>query len=188
MRLKNYSEKMKEAHAFLGASKYSWLNYSEDRLIQVYKNHKAVLEGTKKHEFAAECIRMKQKLEKKKKTLNMYVNDAIFFGMSPEVILMYSDNCFGTADALFFDENEGFLRIHDLKTGSTPAKMEQLYIYDALFCLDYDIRPKDIQIENRIYQFNDKKIVTPSSDIILPIMDKIVRYDAIINNLKDQEE
>ena len=47
--------------------------------------------------------------------------------MTPEQILYYSDNCFGTADAILFRNN--FLRIHDLKTGKIPAHMEQLEIY-----------------------------------------------------------
>ena len=29
------------------------------------------------------------------------------------------------------------LRIHDYKSGITPAKMDQLMIYAALFCLEY---------------------------------------------------
>ena len=33
-------------HAFLGASKYYWLNYDEDKLIQSYMNSLAVQKGT----------------------------------------------------------------------------------------------------------------------------------------------
>ena len=98
----------------------------------------------------AQCIMLNQKLPKSKQTLNMYVNDAIGFKMTPEQILYYSDNCFGTADAILFRNN--FLRIHDLKTGKIPAHMEQLEIYAALFCLEYKVKPADIEMELRIYQ------------------------------------
>ena len=140
-------------HAFLGASKYHWLNYDRDRLVDAYLSNQAKERGTRLHAFAAECIELKQKLPKSKKTLNAYVNDAIGFRMTPEVVLYYSPNCFGTADAIMFDD--GVLRIHDLKTGTVPAHMEQLYIYDALFCLEYDIDPVTIRFENRIYQSDD---------------------------------
>lgn len=75
-----------------------------------------------------------QKLPRLNKTLNAYVNDAIGYKMIPEQILFYSDNCFGTADAIVF--RNGLLRIHDLKTGVIPAHMEQLEVYAALFCLE----------------------------------------------------
>lgn len=187
MDFNRHSDRLKEAHAFLGASKYSWLNYDEEKLIQTFMNQQAVQKGTELHKLAADMIRLGVKPEKRKKTFNMYVRDAIGFHMTPEVVLMYSDNCFGTADAINFLENKGFLRIHDLKTGSTPAKMEQLRIYAALFCLDYDIRPKDIEMELRIYQSNDYKIETPTAEVILPIMDKIVRFDDIINDLRQED-
>lgn len=173
-------------HAFLGASKYSWLNYDDEKLIQTYCNFKAVKLGTELHDIAAQCIRHRIKLAKVKKTLNMYVNDAIGFRMKPEVVLMYSDNCFGTADAICFRKNT--LRIHDLKTGSVPAKMDQLGIYAALFCLEYDIRPGDIDIELRIYQNDDFDICTPGAEVISPIMDKIKHFDELLNKLKTEEE
>ena len=122
-------------HALLGASNYHWLNYDADRLTNAVLNYQAKERGTRLHAFAAECIDLKQKLPKNKKTLNTYVNDAIGFRMDTEQVLYYSDNCYGTADAISF--NDGFLRIHDLKTGAVPAHMEQLYIYAALFCLEY---------------------------------------------------
>lgn len=111
-------------HALLGASNYHWLNYDADRLTNAVLNYQAKERGTRLHAFAAECIDLKQKLPKNKKTLNTYVNDAIGFRMDTEQVLYYSDNCFGTADAISF--NDGFLRIHDLKTGAVPAHMEQL--------------------------------------------------------------
>jgi hypothetical protein len=172
-------------HAFLGASKYHWLNYDEDKLISSYENYNAAQRGTVLHDFAAQCIRLGQKLPRSGKTLNMYVNDAIGYRMTPEQVLWYSENCFGTTDAICFRDR--FLRIHDLKNGVTPAHMEQLLIYAALFCLEYDIKPQDIQTELRIYQSNDILIANPTADDILPIEDKIVRFDRIIRDLKERE-
>ena len=60
-------------------------------------------------------------------TLLPFVNDAIGFRMYPEIILYYSINCFGTTDAIIFDEFNKILRIHDFKSGITPAKMDQLF-------------------------------------------------------------
>ena len=169
-------------HALLGASNYHWLNYDADRLTNAVLNYQAKERGTRLHAFAAECIDLKQKLPKNKKTLNTYVNDAIGFRMDTEQVLYYSDNCFGTADAISF--NDGFLRIHDLKTGAVPAHMEQLFIYDALFCMEYHVKPKDILIENRIYQNDDVLIETPTADIIDPIIEKIKEFDKIIADLR----
>lgn len=175
-------------HAFLGASKYHWINYDEERLIDSYSKHLATLKGTRLHDFAAECIRLGQRLPKSKQTLNLYVNDAIGFRMTPEQPLYYSDNCFGTADAISFDKRKNFLRIHDLKTGVTPAHIEQLRVYAALFCLEYNKKPGNIGMELRLYQFDDYIIDEPTASDILPIMDKIITYDKIINNMKIEED
>ena len=142
-----------DQHAFLGASKYHWLNYDENKVADTYLKMLAVQRGTELHEFAAQCIKLGQKLPKSEKTLNRYVNDAIGYKMNPEQILYYSNNCFGTADSICFRNN--FLRIHDLKTGKIPAHFEQLEIYAALFCLEYDQKPAEIDMELRIYQNND---------------------------------
>ena len=172
-------------HAFLGASKYHWINYSEEKIAESYSNFLATQRGTVLHDFAAQCIRLGQKLPKSNKTLNMYVNDAIGYKMVPEQVLYYSDNCFGTADAISFRGN--LLRIHDLKTGVIPAHMEQLEIYAALFCLEYKFKPSDIEIELRIYQSDEILCHKPTSEDIVPIMDKIITFDKIIGNIKEQE-
>lgn len=172
-------------HAFLGASKYHWINYDVEKLESTYLRHLATLRGTELHDFASQCIRLKVKLQKSKKTLNLYVNDAIGFRMKPEQVLYYSPNCFGTADAIAFDEKANFLRIHDLKTGEIPAHMEQLMIYAALFCLEYNKKPHELSgIELRIYQSNDIVIFIPEPDKISEIMEKIVIFDNQINKLK----
>lgn len=184
MNFNNHS-RLEGQHAYLGASKYHWINYTEEKIAATYLNHLASEKGTILHEFAAQCIRLGQKLPKSQKTLNMYVNDAIGYKMVPEQILYYSENCFGTADTISFRKN--FLRIHDYKSGVTPAKMEQLLIYTALFCLEYDIKPGEIEIELRIYQNDEVKYHNPTADEILPIMDKIIRFDKIIDKIKHEE-
>lgn len=173
-------------HAFLGASKYHWINYDADKLVDSYSKFQATLNGTILHDFACQCITLGQKLPKSQKTLNMYVNDAIGFKMKPEQVLYYSDNCFGTADAIIFRNN--LLRIHDLKTGVTRAHMEQLEIYAALFCLEYNKKPSDIDMELRIYQNNEILVHNPTVEDILPIMDKIITFDKIIDKMKIEGE
>jgi len=174
------------SHAFLGASKYSWLNYSVDKLKETYINMLAKQRGTEYHAFAAQCIKLKETLPRKHKTLNMYVNDAIRYRMTPEQVLFYSYNCFGTADAIAFKKN--FLRIHDLKTGTTPASLHQLEIYASLFCLEYGYKPGKLEgIELRIYQNDDILIANPEADVIAPIMDTIVTFDKIIDEIKESE-
>lgn len=168
-------------HALLRASNYHWLNYDADRLTNAVLNYQAKERGTRLHAFAAECIDLKQKLPKNKKTLNTYVNDAIGFRMDTEQVLYYSDNCYGTADAISF--NDGFLRIHDLKTGAVPAHMEQLYIYAALFCLEYGYHPKDIRIELRIYQNDEVWVENPTEEEISPVIAKIKEFDPIITDI-----
>lgn len=140
-------------HAFLGASKYHWINYDEAKLVESFSRFRAAEQGTVLHEFAAQCIRLGQKLPKSKKTLNMYVNDAIGYRMTPEQPLFYSENCFGTPDTISFRNN--LLRIHDFKSGVVPAHMEQLMIYAAFFCLEYHVDPGDIETELRIYQSDE---------------------------------
>lgn len=170
-------------HAFLSASNYHWLNYDDERLKQNWLNHQAIERGTKLHDLAKRCIEMGVSLPKGKKTLNNYVNDAIGYRMKPEVLLYYSDNCFGTADAICFRNN--VLRIHDLKTGVTPADMRQLKIYSALFCMEYGYKPNEIDIELRIYQNNDVLVEKPEAKDILSVMKRIVDSDKIICSLKD---
>lgn len=171
-------------HAFLSASKYHWINYDTDRLISAYNNFKAKERGTRLHEFACEAIKLGVKLSNGKRTLNRYVNDAIGFGMTPELILYYSDNCFGTADAISFDGET--LRIHDLKTGQVPASFRQLEIYTALFCLEYDVNPSEIDIYLRIYQSDEVLEETPELDDILAIMETIIEFDRVLDGLRKE--
>lgn len=182
----NNHSNLEGQHAFLGASKYHWINYDEAKVADSYSTFLATQKGTELHEFAAQCIKLGQKLPKSQKTLNMYVNDAIGYKMHPEQPLYYSPNCFGTADSIIF--RNGLLRIHDLKTGAIPAHMEQLEIYAALFCLEYKYKPSDIDIELRIYQSNEILVHNPTAEDIVPIMDKIITFDKVISKIQTEEE
>ena len=181
----NRHSNLQGLHAFLGASKYSWLNYDDERLRAVWKNAEATKRGTELHDLAAKCIKLNQRLPRTDKTLNMYVNDAIGYKMTPEQPVFYSENCFGTCDAISFRKNQ--LRIHDLKTGTTPAHMEQLLIYASLFCLEYGIQPSTIDIELRIYQSDEIIGYIPESEEIVHIMDKIIHFDNLIKEMKAEE-
>ena len=181
----NKHSNLEGQHAFLGASKYHWINYSEEKVADAYAKFLATQRGTMLHAFAAQCILLGQKLPRSQKTLNMYVNDAIGFKMTPEQILYYSPNCFGTADAISFRNN--MLRIHDLKTGEAATHMEQLMVYAALFCLEYNVKPSEIEMELRIYQYDQVLFHNPTVADILPIMDKIVTFDRVINKIREEE-
>ena len=173
---------LKDKHSFLSPSNYSWLNYDEDKLTERYLNHLAVQRGTALHKLAEDHINLHISMPRTKKTLDRYVNDAIGYGMDAEIPLEYSKNAFGTTDAILFKKD--FLRIHDLKTGVTPASIKQLYIYAALFCLEYKVKPGEINMELRIYQNDDIMFANPTAEDILPIMDKIKTFDKIIEELK----
>ena len=177
------------SHAFLSASKYHWVNYDEQKLIDVYSKYRAAQKGTDLHDLAAKLIQLGVKLPKTNKTLNLYVNDAIGYKMSTEMTLFYSENCFGTADAICFRKVDGrmFLRIHDLKTGVSPASIKQLEIYAALFCLEYHEDPNDIGCELRLYQSDEVLVHEPETEEILYIMQKIKDFDRRIQELKQGE-
>ena len=169
-------------HAFLSASNYHWLNYDQEKLATVYQNAQAARRGTELHEFAHRAENLGIKLPRSNKTLNMYVNDAIGYRMTTEQILYYSDNSYGTTDAIAF--RKAFLRIHDLKTGLIPGSMHQLEIYAALFCLEYGIKPGEIEMELRIYQSDEILVSVPELDVIAHIMSKIVVFDRFLESLK----
>ena len=115
----------------------------------------------------------------------MYVKGALGFKMISEQILVYSENCFGTADAIKFDMKKMHLRIHDLKTGITKASMHQLEVYAAIFCLEYGFKPSEITIELRIYQNDNIEIYEPEVHDITQIMDTIVTFDKRIEEMKE---
>lgn len=171
-------------HAFLGASKSSWLRYDDNKVVKTYRNVRAAAIGTKLHEIAAEHILLKLPFGENAGTVGMFVNDAIRYNMKPEQVLYYSPYAFGTADAISFDEEQELLRIHDLKTGEGPTKFEQLEIYAALFCLEYNMRPT-INMQLRIYQNEAVRSHVPDADDIRDVMARIVHFSDILN-LEDQ--
>ena len=65
--------------------------------------------------------------------------------------------------------------------------MEQLEIYAALFCLEYKVKPGDIEMELRIYQNNEILYHNPTAEDIVPIMDRIIAFDKVIKRIREQE-
>lgn len=207
----NDHSNLEGTHAFLGASKWHWLNYDEDTLCERYKNLYSQALGTALHELAKRLITVRMKLAETDRKLvvfhllssgipafafdidfifpnfKAYVNDAIGFRMDPEVILFYSYNCYGTADAIYFKNN--FLRIHDYKSGTTPTDIKQVLLYAGIFCLEYkdQIKFNELQIELRIYQGNQVKIHKPSREEISWVIDKIISSDKIVKHVREME-
>lgn len=190
-------------HAVFGASQYAWLNYDENKLIDRYLASYASKLGTTLHEYARQRITHSLKMTKFDsyavvnfllendipkdiididgilETIVPYVNDAIKYRMDPEIVLYYSDYFYGTTDCIGFNEKSKTLRIHDYKSGIIPAKMEQLLIYAALFCLEYGFKPDSINVELRIYQNGTFLVHNPEANEIEEIMEKI-RIDNLI--------
>lgn len=173
-------------HAFLSASKYHWINYDDEKLEATFRTALAAQRGTEMHELGYRLIKMGVKLPESRKTINQYVNDAIGFRMTPEVVLFYSTNAFGTADCISFDAETNMLRIHDLKTGTTRTSEHQLEIYAALFCLEYGYRPSELDIELRIYQNDDVQIYIPTLEDLTHIIDRIVTFDKYIDRIREE--
>lgn len=178
---------LRGTHAFLSPSQYAWVNYDEPKLAERIESNNAITRGTRLHEYAEIAISEHIRQPRTHATLNEYINDAIGFQMTPEVTLFYSKWIYGTADAISFrkeskvSKDKPVLRIHDLKTGKHPAKLTQLEIYAALFCLEYQMIPAEMEIVLRIYQFDDILEGHPTSEDIIPIMDKIRRFSKIID-------
>ena len=172
-------------HAFLAPSRPHWLNYSEDKLDRVFTTQQAAARGDRLHKLAHSLIDERVRLPEEPKTLNMYVNDGIGFRMKTEVPLFYSVNAFGHADTISFRKMT--LRISDLKTGVHEAKVKQLEIYAALFCLEYRESPFDIEMELRIYQNNLCREYIGDPDTIFRIMERIKEFDKRINLLREEE-
>lgn len=181
----NAHRNLEGLHAPFSASRSSWLRYDDEKAREVYSNKKATEQGTILHAWAKSTIDLGIKQPKSKKTIYSYVNDAIGYRMNTEVVLFYSERFFGTADAICFRNN--FLRIHDLKTGKSPVTMEQLKVYAALFCLEYRMKPAEIEIELRVYQNDDILYENPDPDQIAHIMDRIVHLDKLLEKMEREE-
>lgn len=173
-------------HAFLSPSSFHWLNYNDQKLEARFYAAKSARRGSDLHELARNAIRLGVKIDKRSNpSLATYVADALAYKMRCEQPLYYSDNCFGTADAISFRRNK--LRIHDLKTGITKTSFKQLEVYAALFCLEYGIDPDSIEIELRIYQREDIDVVFPMAETIVQIMETIVDFDRQLETIKGDD-
>ena len=206
---------LKGKHATFAPSNPSFLNYglepeNEDIIFQRFAAQYGSTIGTITHDFAAERIFYNQKLHKTNKSdllikllkagvppivINMdyiyanlipYVNDAISFRMDPEVILKYSDDCFGTTDTICYRDKE--LRIHDLKTGRSTVHMDQLLSYAALFFLEYKAAPESTSTVLRIYQASDILEDHPEPERIRAAMNQIVELDKKVKKWKAEDK
>ena len=176
---------LKNWHAEFSASQPHWLRYDDETLLLRHENNRAAEMGTRLHAWAKETIDLKIKQPRSKKTLPSYVNDAIGFDMTTEVTLVYSEYFGGTADAICFDGK--VLRIHDLKTGVTPAKMDQLMVYAAVFCLEYGVKPETIETHLRIYQNDEILYHDPASEEIREIMNIILHHNKVLSRADAKE-
>lgn len=184
----NQHRNLSGLHAPFSPSQSSWLRYSDEKAVEVLNNRRAAELGTRLHQWAKDTIDLGIKQPRSDKTLYAYVNDAIGFQMSTEVVLYYSDRFFGTADAISF--RKGVLRIHDLKTGKIgkiESHIEQLEIYAAFFCLEYKVKPGDIKIELRVYKNNEIVCHEPTAEEIVPIMDHIIHLNKILEQHEREE-
>ena len=204
----NRHPELQGQHTFLSPSKYAFLRKTDEELVASYYNSFATTVGTATHAFAAECIRQRHELLEgdwrhlefellRQKipasafdvdfifpTLMSYVNDCVELRMDAEIGLKYSDLCAGTADAILFRRKR--LRIHDLKTGTSPAKIDQLMGYAALFFLEYGYKPESTHTELRIYQSGDIFVCEPTPDEVREVMETIVHADSVLQKLKEE--
>lgn len=202
----NKHSELEGKHALFGASKHSWLNYDDEQLVRSYISSFAQPIGTLVHDYAKDKISYRQPMEDNRSERNAlmlhllkngipyhviptenlfynlmpYVNDAIGFKMTPEQVLYYSEYSFGTADAISYGRN--VLRIHDLKTGATPASMDQLMVYAAWFFLEYkkEVNFQKSRTELRIYQNQEVIVHTPTNKEISDVMEKVIHGAMVI--------
>lgn len=172
-------------HATFGASKYAWVDYDDDKMERVFLAAQEAKRGVDLHALAHEAIRLRVKQEENT-TLGLYVNDGIGFKMTCEQTLFFSDDFYGTADTISFRNEK--LRISDLKNGVTPVKVTQLKIYAGLFCLEYGVKPFDIDMEFRIYQNNEVELYEGDADEIFHIMDRIITGNKLLKEIRKELE
>ena len=207
----NDHKQLEGKHAFLGASNFHWVNWNDQIFENRYYSQFSTTIGTAIHALAHDCILNRTKLNKHDRHLieitlyhayipkdaydpddiliNLipFVNDAIGYHMSSEILLYYNNYCFGTCDAISFNEKERILRIHDLKTGTTTAHMEQLLIYAALFCLEYHKNPHQFKTELRIYQNFNIVVEEPDANDIETFMNLIQERSQTIMSYLERE-
>lgn len=208
----DHSRDFPSDHALLSPSKGFWVDYDSEKMFNYICSSYASTIGTLIHELAAKLITNKIKVTRNeaRKMITLYllenkiprfiidaeryvnnfvayVNDAIGFDMKAEVKVMYSPNAFGTIDAFRFNEKKMHLRIHDYKSGVLKPNMRQLELYASLFCMEYKIKPGDLEMELRLYWQEEMLVENPTAADIAPLIDKIVQFDKYINSLKGEE-
>lgn len=208
----NNHKDLEGKHALMGGSNYHWFSYDDITFEARYYSQFSQTIGTAIHQLAHDCIVSRTKLNKHDihliemtlykayvpkdaydpwlilENLIPFVNDAIGFHMSSEILLYCNQFCFGTADAIGYYEREKILRIHDFKSGVTPSSIKQLYAYAAFFCIEYKINPKSLNlIELRIYQNLEVLIDNPSGDTIQEYIDKIKNRTELIKMFLERE-
>ena len=187
MRFNKHSE-LKDKHSFMTPSSPAWLRYDDHKLERRFMEHLAAQRGTEEHAFAAQAIKLGHRMPDEPKTINMFINECIGWRMKPEVPLYWSPYCFGTADALGFQPKLRTLRVSDLKTGRVEAAFDQLVVYAALFCLEYEhSRPWELDIELRIYQGNAIKLHVPEDGEIAHAMDRILTGTRLLEDIYDEQ-
>lgn len=200
-------------HAFLSPSKKTWISYDFEKLEAAYANSWATTIGTVLHAFAEKRILRKKRITNKSKesvedfmyengipeklidieqyfeNLAAFVNDAIGFRMRPEQGLKISDDCFGHADAISYDERKKILRISDYKSGKTEPSMDQLLIYAALFFVEYSkelgIRLSDLKVELRIYYQGQIIYYEPEEDVMAHMVDVVLCKNRELKTIKN---
>jgi hypothetical protein len=188
----NSHPRLEGSHAFLSASQYAWLRYTDEKLVERLSTTAAAALGTRLHAWAAEAISLGRRQPGNEDDENFdvlcaYINHALDFGLTPEQLLFYSIHAYGTADAIGFKPYidtstfAGFLRIHDFKSGTSKTSSDQLYIYAGFFCLEYDFRPFEIEGELRIYQGDEVRIYELDRDYLATVYDRIRTANEIVD-------
>lgn len=210
----NDHSNLRGKHSVLSPSQNSWLRYSDEdnyaSLMRRCISEYSATAGTIIHDYAQQRITNKLPMAQDEQnavllelirngipmyaidisqfyqTLVEYVNDTIDYGMDSEVTLYYSDNAFGTCDAIRYSRRN--LRIHDLKTGIKPAGFDQLIVYAAYFFLEYGkkmkLKPENVETELRLYQSSEISICHPDPEDIYVAINKIIELDPIIDIFK----
>jgi len=182
----NKHYELKNRHAILSPSSPAWLRYDSEKLLNFRLNLEAKRLGTRLHEWACETIKLGIE-QSGTDALSLYINDAIKYHMTPEQPLHYSDDCFGTADTISFEDS--ILRVSDYKSGTVKMyepkqkDFEQLLVYAALFCLEYRIKPNKISTELRVYQAEGIIEYTPEPEEIILIMNVIENHAVVLSKI-----
>ena len=189
----NRHSNLEGSHAFLSASKYNWITKTNEELVQAYTNSYSQTIGTLMHAYAADSIKFREKLRKSdargakfdlmRRGVPEFAIDIRSFFPTVMAYVNDSDLCYGTADSITVSND--ILRIHDLKTGVTPAKTDQLMVYAALFFLEYPYKPERLRTELRIYQMDDIIVREPEVEEIREVMNAIVEKDRVLQKLKE---